>query len=125
MTLVRENKFTAVFDFSEGAVYYFGFVGFSKPFGDYYTDPTGIAPLSMPKETVPIAITGSRDRYGKYTVINLKEYGIPMIAQDGNTCFLWRRFPPCSCSHTRRACTSTVKRCFSLLSRTWRTRWMN
>ena len=83
VTMVRENNFTAVFDFSEGTIIYYDFVGFSKPFGDFYTDPTGIASLNMPEETVPIAITGSRDRYGKYTVINLKEYGIPMIAQDG------------------------------------------
>ena len=28
-------------------------------------------------------MTGSRDRYGEITVLNLKDYGIPMLAQDG------------------------------------------
>ena len=83
VVMTRENEFNAFFHFDEGTIVYDDYVGFTKPVGSFYADPSGIAFQDTPQETIPLTVTGSRDRYGKITVIDLAEYGIPMIVQDG------------------------------------------
>ena len=62
--MTRENEFNAFFHFDEGTIVYDDYVGFTKPVGSFYADPSGIAFQDTPQETIPLTVTGSRRMRG-------------------------------------------------------------
>lgn len=83
VTMTRENGFTAVFNFNEGKIIYLDYVAFNSMHNSKYMDAVGFQSPDPDGEPFLLYAMESRDRYGTMTVLNLKEYGIPMIAQDG------------------------------------------
>jgi len=74
---------TMAFDFSQGTISFRDYVGFNLEAGAAYMDFSAFPDTDNNGQPFLISRTGLRHLYGDYTVLNLKEYGIPMIAQDG------------------------------------------
>ena len=84
VTFTREDgTFTMEMDFDKGTISFLDFIAFNLNPGAPYMDFSGFPETDANGQPFLISRTGSRSRYGDYTVLNLKEYGIPMIAQDG------------------------------------------
>ena len=82
----RENGCTAAFNFTNSRITwpdYFGFLRLSTDQLDYLGLLGNIS--STDKEGRPYLLSGisARERKGEPVVLDLKEYGIPMLAQDG------------------------------------------
>ena len=82
VVLARENGYTAAFDFTAGTIVFNDYIAFT---GMYKSAYLAIADLSGYGGGQPFLLkaASSRERYGDLTVLQLKEYGIPMIMQDG------------------------------------------
>ena len=84
VTFVREkeeNTMTA--DFEAGTISFLDFISFNLGADKSYMDFAGLPETDKNGQPFLMSRTGSHFLYGDYTVLNLKEYGIPMIAQDG------------------------------------------
>ena len=83
VSMTREDGYSAIFNFREGRIIYQDYVAFNSMSGSRYMDSVNF-PVSGPDgQPFLLSALDSRERYGAITVVNLKEYGIPMIAQDG------------------------------------------
>ncbi|MBR3431031.1 MAG: hypothetical protein IKG87_13105 [Clostridia bacterium] len=82
VTLTRETGYYMVVDFEEGTITYPDYVMFVQPPFLPYLEIGG-SPETMNGEPYLLKHTQSRNLYGDITVVNLKEYDIPMVAQDG------------------------------------------
>lgn len=80
--LTRETGSSAVFDFSQGSIAFDDYIAFLTPQNCSYMEVSGI-PKTKNGEPFLIQYTRSRILYGEVTAVNLKEYEIPMAAQDG------------------------------------------
>lgn len=80
--LTRETGSSAVFDFSQGIIAFDDYIAFLTPQNCSYMEVSGI-PKTKNGEPFLIQYTRSRILYGEVTAVNLKEYAIPMAAQDG------------------------------------------
>lgn len=78
VTLIRETGFTACFDFNEGTIVFSDYVGFTNYADSAYMD---VAELPVPDL---LTMTSSRNLYGNFTTLDLREYGIPMTVLDGH-----------------------------------------
>ena len=83
VTLTRDNGFDAVFDFSEGTITFSDYLAFLQLPNSVYLGTNGFTGLAPDSEPFLLTVTGSRNRYGEVTTLRLKDYGIPMIVQDG------------------------------------------
>jgi hypothetical protein len=83
VTLTRENGFQMIFDFEAGSLTFPDFFGFLNVPSQQYLDISGFP--ATDKEGKPFLLnrTKSRTLYGDITVIDLNDYNIPMIMQDG------------------------------------------
>ena len=82
VTLTRENGYLMKVDFEEGTIGFPDYVMFVQPPFLPYMEIGG-SPETMNGEPFLLKYTQSRNLYGDITVVNLKEYDIPMAAQDG------------------------------------------
>ena len=80
--LTRETQFPMVADFEEGTLTFLDFVGFNTPANSRYMEVSGF-PETMNGQPFLLQSTRSRTLYGDLTIVNLKDYEIPMAAQDG------------------------------------------
>ena len=80
--LTRETGFPMVADFENGTLSFLDYVGFNTPANSRYMDLGGF-PETMNGQPFLLQNTRSRTLYGDVTVVNLREYEIPMYAQDG------------------------------------------
>ena len=76
--ITRENGESMFCDFGEGVIVWSDFYAFFMNIHGYYMDQV----LLAPSEGL-LRRTRARERYGELTILNLREYDIPMIAQDG------------------------------------------
>ena len=79
----RENSFNCVFDFNERTIFWDDYMGFLMQTVGTYMDITSVPPTDSEGRPFLLSKVASRDRYGDITRLNLAEYDIPMIAQDG------------------------------------------
>ena len=77
VALARENGYTAWFNFNTGSVIFDDYGAFTNDADAEYLD---VADIQVPEL---LKMTAGRHVYGNITTLNLKEYGIPMIFQDG------------------------------------------
>ena len=84
LSMTRENGYTAIFDFDEGTITYEDYVAFSSMDGSKYMDPVDFQGTEQDGKPFLLRTLDSRERYGTLTNVDLKKYGIPMIAQDGH-----------------------------------------
>ena len=82
VTLTRENGYFMKVDFEEGTIGFPDYVMFVQPPFLPYMEIGG-SPETMNGEPFLLKYTQSRNLYGDITVVGLKEYDIPMVAQDG------------------------------------------
>ena len=82
VTLTRENGYFMKVDYEAGTIVYPDFIMFVQPPFLPYMEIGG-SPETMNGEPFLLKYTQSRNLYGDITVVNLKEYDIPMVAQDG------------------------------------------
>lgn len=80
--LTRETGYSAVFDFSQEVMSFDDYIAFLTPQNFSYMEVSGF-PKTKNGEPFLIQYTRSRILYGEVTTVNLKEYDIPMVAQDG------------------------------------------
>ena len=83
LSMTREDGYSAIFNFSEGRIIYQDYVAFNSVSGRGYMDAVNFPGLSQDGKPFLLSTLDSRERYGTITVVDLKEYGIPMISQDG------------------------------------------
>lgn len=81
--LTRETEYSVLFDFGEGVIAFDDYNAVTGRDPLHYIDVAGTAAFLEEGKTPLLGITSSRDRYGEITILNLREYEIPMIAQDG------------------------------------------
>ena len=82
--LTREDETNnMVFDFDAGTISFLDYIAFNLGAGLAYMDFVAFPEKDDKGQPFLMERTSSRFRYGDYTVLNLKDYGIPMIAQDG------------------------------------------
>ena len=82
--LVRENPAnTMEVDFNNGTISFVDYVAFIQNAEKLYLNPLAIPETDPNDQPFLLQIKDSRNLYGDYTVLDLKQYGIPMIAQDG------------------------------------------
>ena len=82
VVLTRETGFNMIVDFEAGTMTFMDYVAFNQPANGGYMEVSGF-PKTMNGEPFILQSTKDRNLYGEVTVVNLKEYDIPMIAQDG------------------------------------------
>ena len=82
VTLTRENGYFMKVDFEAGTIGFPDYVMFVQPPFLPYMEIGG-SPETMNGEPFLLKYTQSRNLYGDITVVNLKEYDIPMVAQHG------------------------------------------
>jgi len=82
VVLTRETGADAMFDFENRQIVFEDYVAFIQPANVGYMEITGI-PEMRNNEPFLLQRTKDRNLYGEVTVVDLKEYDIPMIAQDG------------------------------------------
>ena len=84
LSMTRENGYNAIFNFDDGTIIYEDYVAFSSINGSKYMDPVDFQGADPQGEPFLLNTLDSRERYGTITTVDLKKYGIPMIAQDGH-----------------------------------------
>ena len=82
VSLTRENGYYMTVDFEAGTITFLDYVAFVNPAYLPYMDVGGI-PETINGEPFLLQYTQDRNLYGHMTLINLRDYGIPMVAQDG------------------------------------------
>ena len=83
VTIGRENGSRMACNFADGEIVFDDFNAFRKDSSGLYINIAWTS-KSDPEKTDVLGVTSSRERLGKSVVLKLrKEYGIPMIAQDG------------------------------------------
>lgn len=81
--LVRENPInTMKVDFNNGTISFLDYVAFIQNANKLYLNPLAMPETDENGQPFLLQIKDSRNLYGDYTVLDLKQYGIPMIAQD-------------------------------------------
>ncbi|MBQ8137542.1 MAG: hypothetical protein IJ174_08930 [Clostridia bacterium] len=83
-SMIRENDSVMTFDFNEGTLMVTDYAAFTQAANGPYMDVSGVFPVDqngLPNLLIPSNI---RVRHGGATHLNLKDYGIPMILQDGS-----------------------------------------
>ena len=82
--LVRENASnTMEVDFDKGTISFLDYVAFIQNANKVYMNSIGTNLTDENGQPNLLQIKDSRSLYGDYTVLDLKGYGIPMVAQDG------------------------------------------
>lgn len=82
--LVRENPSnTMEVDFDNGTISFLDYVAFTQNANKLYLNPLAVPETDPNGDPFLLQIKDSRNLYGDYTVLDLKKYDIPMIAQDG------------------------------------------
>ena len=111
LSMTREDGFNTIFNFREGKIICQDYVAFTSMSGSRYMDAVNF-PVSGPDgQPFLISTLDSRERYGTSTVVNLKEYGIPMIAQDGKHLLPLQTLSTFFLYPLQLGSISTVKRC--------------
>ena len=82
VTLTRETGYPMEVNFDAGYMQFLDYVSFVKAANLPYLDIGGV-PETMNGQPFLLQMKQSRDLYGDITVIDLKDYSIPMAAQDG------------------------------------------
>ena len=82
VNLTRETGYPMVVDFEAGTIEFLDYVAFVQPPFLPYMEIGGI-PTTMDGEPFLLQYTKDRNLYGHMTLINLKDYDIPMVMQDG------------------------------------------
>ncbi len=82
VTVTRENGYDAVFNFADETVSFLDYVAFVSSPHIAYLDVAGVENEPGEDPTL-LKVVNHRSRYGNYTVLNLADYDIPMIVQDG------------------------------------------
>jgi len=83
VTLRRENGSTMSCNFTDGEIVFSDYNAFRQDGSGLYINVAWVT-QSDPEKVDVLGATGRRERLGKSVVLKLrKEYGIPMIAQDG------------------------------------------
>ena len=82
VSLIRETGYDMTVDFEAGTIIYPDYVKFVQPAFLPFMEIGG-SPETMNGEPYLLYYTQSRDLYGDITIVNLKDYDIPMVAQDG------------------------------------------
>ena len=83
VTLTRENGFQMVINFEKGKIGFNDFPGFVKMPSLQYMDISGFPETDNEGRPFLLNRTQNRTLYGDFTVVELKEYNIPMAVQDG------------------------------------------
>ena len=78
----RENGFNMVFNFDLGQIGFQDYLAFIQPADAGYMEVSGF-PETMNDQPFLLQRTKDRVLYGDVTILDLKEYGIRMVAQDG------------------------------------------
>ena len=81
VNLTRETGYPMVVDFEAGTIEFLDYVAFVQPPFLPYMEIGGI-PTTMDGEPFLLQYTKDRNLYGHVTLINLKDYDIPMVMQD-------------------------------------------
>ena len=82
--LSRENaRYTMEADFDKGTISFMDYVAFIQSADSAYMNPITFPETDQSGQPNLLKVKESRNLYGDYTVLDLKQYGIPMIAQDG------------------------------------------
>ena len=82
--LVREKETnTMEIDFDKGTISFRDYVGFIQSTDKAYMNPIDFSATDQDGQPNLLEISDSRNQYGDFTVLDLKKYNIPMIAQDG------------------------------------------
>ena len=79
----RENGFNAYFEFNDGRIIWDDYMGFLQQTVGAYMDITSLPPTDSEGRPFLLSRINGRDRHGDFTILNLADYGIPMIALDG------------------------------------------
>lgn len=82
VTLRRENDSMMTCNFADGEIIFNDYNAFRQDNSGLYLNVAWIT-KNNPKQPDVLGVTGSRERLGKSVTLPLKEYGIPMIAQEG------------------------------------------
>ena len=84
VSLTRENEYRAVFDFDACTITFEDYIAVTGAKSENYMD-LGSTDEFFIRDGQPflLTMTGSRDRYGEITVLDLGKYMIPMIVSDG------------------------------------------
>ena len=82
VTLTRETGYPMKVDFEAGTIEFMDYVAFLQPAFLPYMEIGG-SPETMNGEPFLLQYTKDRNLYGHMTSVNLKDYSIPMVAQDG------------------------------------------
>ena len=80
--LTRESGFPLVIDFEKGQMIFQDYVAFVQPANSQYMEINGF-PETQNDQPYLLQRTTDRTLYGDVTTVDLKEYNIPMVAQDG------------------------------------------
>lgn len=81
--LSRETGTTAIFDFERDMIHFTDYVDFMRSPDRVYLGISAFSSVDSEQEPFLLTLTGSRSRRGEITVLNLKDYDIPMVEQDG------------------------------------------
>ena len=84
LSMTRENGYNAIFNFDDGTIIYEDYIAFTSINGSKYMDPVDFQGADPEGKPFLLSTLDSRERYGTITTVDLKKYGIPMIAQDGH-----------------------------------------
>jgi len=79
---LRDNGSFMIMDFNAGTILWDDYGKFLQPEDGVYMDLTRMKPRKDGQVNL-IQTTAERVRYGESTILNLKDYNIPMIVQDG------------------------------------------
>ena len=82
VTLTRETGYTMDVDFENGTMQFLDYVAFVKAANLPYMDIGGV-PEAKDGKPFLLQATQTRDLYGDMTTVDLSDYNIPMVAQDG------------------------------------------
>ena len=82
VTLTRETGYNMIVDFEAGTFTFMDFVAFVQPANLPYMEIGG-SPETMNGQPFLLQTKQERNLYGEMTIVNLKDYDIPMIMQDG------------------------------------------
>ena len=81
--VTRNKTYRMTLDFSAGRITWDDFTAFFQRSEDLYIDPVGVRLTDKEGRPFLLSRTNSRHRYGAVTMLNLKDYAIEMVAQDG------------------------------------------
>ncbi len=82
-TLIRENDSLMTVDYQAGSLVWSDYCAFIQEANGPYQDLASIPPLDQNGQPNLLAAIAIRSKHGKIAGVSLRDYNIPMIAQDG------------------------------------------